>query len=371
MRVLMTTDAVGGVFTYSVQLAQLLRPAGVQVSMVSMGRSLSEQQRAQVRQAGASVVETEYQLEWMDDPWQDVASAGRLLLELERQLDPDVIHVNGYAHAALPWQTPVLLVAHSCVCSWWRAVLGERAPDRYDRYREEVTRGLAAAHVTVAPTASMLACLGEHYGPVQRGRVIANGIVLPSEPEPNKGAFILSAGRVWDRAKNIQALDAAAASLTWPVFVAGDRMDPDGHEAFPLSSVCPLGPLPAAQLSEWMRCAAIYASPARYEPFGLSILEAAAAGCALVLGDIPSLRELWEGAALFVDPADPDALSHALMSLIREPAWRVTLGKNARQRAGRYGGEPMAQSYLALYRSLSASRRAVPEVRGAQQRSSA
>ncbi len=31
--------------------------------------------------------------------------------------------------------------------------------------------------------------------------------------------------------------------------------------------------------------------PARYEPFGLSVLEAALSGCALVLGDIPSLRE--------------------------------------------------------------------------------
>ena len=52
------------------------------------------------------------------------------------------------------------------------------------------------------------------------------------------------------------------------------------------------------------RAPSIYALPARYEPFGLSVLEAALSGCALVLGDIPSLREIWDGAALFVDPDD-------------------------------------------------------------------
>ena len=49
--------------------------------------------------------------------------------------------------------------------------------------------------------------------------------------------------------------------------------------------------------------AAIFAAPAHYEPFGLGILEAAASGCALVLGDIASLRENWDGAAVFL-PAE-------------------------------------------------------------------
>ena len=44
----------------------------------------------------------------------------------------------------------------------------------------------------------------------------------------------------------------------------------------------------------------IFVSAARYEPFGLAVLEAAQAGCALVLSDIPTFRELWDGAALFV-----------------------------------------------------------------------
>ena len=60
----------------------------------------------------------------------------------------------------------------------------------------------------------------------------------------------------------------------------------------------------------WLRRATIFALPARYEPFGLSALEAGLAGCALVLGDIP-MREVWHDAAMFVPPEQPAALENA------------------------------------------------------------
>jgi glycogen synthase len=59
--------------------------------------------------------------------------------------------------------------------------------------------------------------------------------------------------------------------------------------------------------ADWYARASIYALPARYEPFGLSALEAALSGCALILGDIPSLREVWLEAAPYVSPDDESA----------------------------------------------------------------
>ncbi len=73
--------------------------------------------------------------------------------------------------------------------------------------------------------------------------------------------------------------------------------------------------------------AAIFAHPARYEPFGLAVLEAAMAGCALVLGDIPTLRELWDGAAVFVAPGRPDRLGEALAALAADEAGCRALGE--------------------------------------------
>jgi glycosyltransferase involved in cell wall biosynthesis len=352
MKVLMTTDAVGGVFTYCVQLGASLASLSTQVLLASMGRRLSDAQRNEARVAGVSVIESDYRLEWMDDPWLDVERAGEWLLELEDRYQPDLVHVNGYAHAALPWRAPVLLVAHSCVCSWWRAVLEGAAPERYARYRASVSAGLRAARATVAPTAAMLRCLEQEYGTCGRGQVIHNGLDLAPLASAPKQPFVLSAGRVWDPAKNISLLAEAASGLDWPVYVAGDRVGPDDLQAPALPPLRALGFLPREELARWMQQAAIFALPARYEPFGLSILEAAAARCALVLGDIPSLRELWTGAAVFVDPRDPAALRGALAELTRNGARCASLGDLARERAERYGAAAMAQRYADLYRSL-------------------
>jgi glycosyltransferase involved in cell wall biosynthesis len=113
-----------------------------------------------------------------------------------------------------------------------------------------------------------------------------------------------------------------------------------------------LGELPPDELAEWMARASIYALPARYEPFGLSVLEAALAGCALVLGDLPSLREVWEQAAVYVPPGDPGALQHALAALIRDPLLRGVLAASARARAARFTPACMAEAYRALYDEL-------------------
>lgn len=350
MHVLMTVDPLGGVFTYAAELSAWLGSKGARVTWASMGGPLSAEQRRRI--GSRDVLESEFRLEWMDDPWEDVERAGPWLLDIERREKPDVVHLNGYAHAALPFRAPVLVVAHSCVLSWWRAVLGEAAPPRYDRYRQEVSQGLGAASVVVAPTRAMLASLQLEYGGSYPSRVIHNGAAARTS-DFHKESFVLCAGRIWDRAKNIATIDRAAARVRWPVYVAGDAKAPDVRQETPLDNVRPLGILQSSMLASWMRRAAIFASPALYEPFGLAILEAGLAGCALVLGDIPSLRELWHDHALFVPPRDDEALARALQRLIDDPALRRELGKRAQERALEYGSQAMGEAYLDLYDTLS------------------
>src|SRR5204862_8092302 len=117
-----------------------------------------------------------------------------------------------------------------------------------------------------------------------------------------------------------------------------------------------LGELPGDRLAALYGQAAIYALPARYEPFGLTVLEAALSECALVLADIPSLRELWQGAALFVPPSDGHALETALCTLMNQPELTALLAFRARWRALTYSADRMVASYLTLYRQLLARR---------------
>lgn len=357
MKILMTADAVGGVWTYSVELARALAQGHIDVAIATMGPRPSAGQRAEIDSLpGVSLYESDYQLEWMDDPWLDVDRAGDWLLGLESKLRPDIIHLNGYAHGALPWKAPKLIVAHSCVLSWWLAVKNEAAPDRiWLEYGERVRAGLHAADCLVAPTRTMLDSIRLLYGNLRRMYVVPNARNLTALRPTNKEPFIVSAGRLWDEAKNVAALDRISTSLDWPVFLAGDSAPPDRTTDSPAqyANVCRLlGRLSPEALTDVLQRASIFCLPARYEPFGLTVLEAAHSGCALVLGDIPSLRENWDGAAVFANPADDRHLTQTLNELIRDPAKRADLAARASARAARFTVAAMVAKYVEIYSML-------------------
>jgi glycosyltransferase involved in cell wall biosynthesis len=107
--------------------------------------------------------------------------------------------------------------------------------------------------------------------------------------------------------------------------------------------------LSPSDLASWLARAAIYALPARYEPFGLSALEAALSGCALVLGDISSLRENWDGAAVFVPPDDHNRLEAALRRLMEHGEQRESFALLAANRAREFTQSRMVSDYLNVY----------------------
>ena len=350
--VLMTADTVGGVWSYALELAAALGERGVRVSLATMGAPLTPGQRAQAAALPATTVhESAFRLEWQEEPWGDVERAGEWLLSLERRLDPDVVHLNQFAFGALPFVAPTLLVAHSCVCSWWRAVHREPAPARWDRYRQVVGAGLRGATLVGAPTRAMLDSLRENYGVADGGVALPNGRAADRFPPGEKEPVVLSAGRIWDAAKNLAALEEVAGRVPWPIRVAGTDRHPDGGRRA-MQGVTALGELPAARLAAELSHAAIFALPARYEPFGLAALEAALAGCALVLGDVPSLREVWGNTAHFVPPDDHDALARALGELIADEPRRTALARAARDRALGFSPEGMVAAYLGAYARL-------------------
>ncbi|HEX2539519.1 MAG TPA: glycosyltransferase family 4 protein [Caldimonas sp.] len=352
--VLVTADTVGGVWSHVIELAGGLSDVGMRVAIAAMGTPVTAAQREQVEQLpSVTLHEKTYRLEWMADPWRDVRQAGQWLLRLEAQLRPRLVHLNQFTFGALPFAAPTLLVAHSCVLSWWRAVHGEAAPASWDRYRRAVTRGLAGATLVGAPTEAMLGSLATNYGFARPGVVLPNARSQHDYAPAVKEPVILSAGRLWDAAKNLSALEAVAPSLPWPVRVAGSTSQPTGGVR-QTRGVVALGDLSPSALADEMARASIYALPARYEPFGQTALEAALSGCALVLGDVPSLREVWGAAALFVPPDDHAALQAALLQLIDDGSLRRRMAAKAMARALRFTPARMVDAYLSAYAGLVA-----------------
>lgn len=358
MRVLLTTDVVGGVWTYALTLAGALVERGHACALAVIGDP-SPAQVAAIPE-GVHWETASYRLEWDRASESDVSGATRWLETLARQWMPDVVHLNQFAYGTGAFDAPTVVVAHSDVLSWLAEVRGETPGPEWAPYGAWVRAGLRAADMVVAPTCYQSALLGRHYGRAA-DRVIPNGMAVPpdSERSPSRRAsersLVLAAGRAWDEAKGIAVLDEALERLGGrgpSVHLAG-ALDGPGGERFRPSKLHAHGRLSREAMNRLYGNAAVYVATSRYEPFGLAPLEAAMHGCALVLSDIGSFRELWQGAAEFVPVGDPVALGEALMTLLDDPARLDGLAAAARSRA-REGHEvaSMVAGYTALYSEL-------------------
>ncbi|MCU1328220.1 MAG: glycosyl transferase, group 1 [Bryobacterales bacterium] len=352
----MTGDTAGGVWTFTLELADGLSRQGVEVLLATFGGSYSASQLADASSIpNLQLLGSNFKLEWMEDPWDDIEKAGRWLLELEASFKPDLIHLNTLAHGALRWQAPVLLTAHSCVSTWWRAVKGEALPANWSQYQALVETSLNAVDVLTTPSHALMNALRDSYQitvDADRCHVIANSRNPRLFHDRAKEPFVLTAGRLWDEAKNVAAVVRAAPHLLWPVWLAGDQRGPNG-EGVETAGCVALGKLSTEELAGFYARASIYALPARYEPFGLSAVEAALSGCTLVLGDIPSLREVWGDAAVFVPPDDDAALAAIINLLIGDPDLRLRLAQRANDRARQFTTERMADGYISSYRQAA------------------
>lgn len=349
--ILMTADTLGGVWTYAMDLCRVLQRQNINVHLATMGEPLSQSQnRAAAALPNVHIYESRYALEWMNDPWEDVDRAGKWLLGLEQDIQPDLVHLNNYCHGNLPWRAPVLVVGHSCVLSWWKAVKGEKAPPEWKTYHDLIRRGLWQADSIIAVSRYMRDCLEEFYGPLIETKVIYNGRDTDQFKSGAKEEIIFSMGRIWDDAKNMSSLRQIAGELSWPVYLAGEM----GEMERPSSgNVNLLGRISQKEAKGWLAKTAIYVMPAKYEPFGLSVLEAAMSGCALVLGDIPSLKEIWEDAAVYADPWNPAELKEKICFLSENTSERKLMAQKARKRAKRYSMDRFEKNYLNLYRRMS------------------
>jgi glycosyltransferase involved in cell wall biosynthesis len=286
---------------------------------------------------------------------QDASALARvpeLIDDAARRHGADLLHLNLPSQAAgLETDRPLLVVSHSCVTTWFRAVRGTGLPHGWEWQGDINARGLARADLIVAPSQSHAEALRACYGPLPRLRVVLNAVTTPEPTRLPEKPIIIASGRWWDEGKGGAVLDAAAEMTNWPVRMLGPTHGPNGA-AFTAETATLDGELPHPQAIALMREAGIFVSPSLYEPFGLAVAEAARMGLPLVLSDIPTFRELWDGVAVFFPPRDAESLAATLDRLASDPHQRRRLGEAARRRSRRFTPEAQAESMLSLYEGL-------------------
>ncbi|MGE6741323.1 glycosyltransferase family 4 protein [Allorhizobium pseudoryzae] len=346
-RILMTVDAVGGVWRYAMDLARGLSAAGITTVFAGFGPEPDDAKRREAEALGKLVWLTA-PLDWMAQSERDLCEVGPQIAALAAREGVDLLHLNLPSQAVdLVVERPVVTVSHSCVVTWFSAVRGHSVPEPWAWQERVNAEGLRRSDAVVVPSGSHADMITRSYGVMLQLSVVYNATRLPAET-PRKEPFVFAAGRWWDDGKNGRALDEAAEHTHWPILMAGPTRGPSGQQVALLAAKSK-GELSHSDTMNHLVKAAIFVSPSIYEPFGLAALEAARLGAALVLSDIPTYRELWQDAALFVDPHDPRAIADAINRLSHDSALRLALSTRSQAVSSAFTLERQVNDMTRIY----------------------
>ena len=370
MHVLVTTDTLSGVWSYTRELVTGLTTRGHRVTLVSLGEIPLPQETSWMDGLhGLAYHPTAFRLEWMQEAESELVDSAAYLRGMIAELKPDLLHLNHFCFGSLATSVPKVVVAHGDYLSWWNAVHGtEPKPSPWLRwYRQTVREGLAKADAVVAPSFWMLESLQNCFQEPAHGSVIYNGRnPIFFNPYLAKDDCVLAIGRLLDAGKQVNLITQHRHPV--PVCIVGSE-PPIERLKLPIradvkvsageSTVALKGPQTEAQLRNLYGRSAIYAATSRYEPFGMAALEAALSRCAIVANDIPSFREIWGDAALYFDSNDASSLAATIRRLTNQRDLCRAYANRAYNRAReRFTAKRMMDEYLALYSELLSTRSA-------------
>ncbi len=352
MRLLITTDTIGGVWTFSIELAEELLDRGCAIALVSFGREPSATQQrtcdvlADRFPERFLYVASNIPLEWMEANGSAFENAAPLLTRIAKEFEVDLLHSNQLCFGALNLQIPRIVTVHSDVLSWAQSC-GKALADSpwLRRYLSLVRSGLVGATAVVTPTRWMMRTLAKLYVLPQARIVIPNGRSIPPSEEPARILQAITAGRLWDPAKDLSLLKDVHSPV--PILVAGETEHESSAAPPVLGPFKLLGNMAENQLLKLFRQSAIYLCTSIYEPFGLAPLEAALCGCAVLARDIPSLHEVWQSGALYF--GDAASLSILLNRLSDSPQTLHSMQMRSEQRAQHFNRDRMVEQYLTLF----------------------
>ena len=229
MRVLLTTDTTGGVWTVTQELTTQLLQRGHAVALVSLGRQPSREQQVwcatQNLAHGPSFQFTASNVpqESMEKNEFVFTQGAGVLSHVARQFRPDLLHSSQFCFGALSLDIPKLVTAHSDVLSWADACRprGLEKSRWLQQYRSLVTQGLQSCDAIAFPTRWMALELGRHYDNLPPSYLIPNGRSLDPPESRHRTVQAVTVGRLWDEAKNIEMLRAVNSPI--PIHVADER----------------------------------------------------------------------------------------------------------------------------------------------------
>jgi glycosyltransferase involved in cell wall biosynthesis len=204
----------------------------------------------------------------------------------------------------------------------------------------------AGARTVVAPL-GVSPMLAPQLEGAERAALPAPGFVLATgtlEPRKNLPRLV-AAYRQMPEALRARHPLVVVGALGWETGATLDALDSLGAAAIRLGYVSD------AALAELYRRCAAFCYPSLGEGFGLPVLEAMAAGAAVLTSNVSSLPEVGGDAVAYADPHDVSDIACGLQRLLGDEGAREDLGRRARVRAASFSWTRFAEITLAALRS--------------------
>lgn len=152
--------------------------------------------------------------------------------------------------------------------------------------------------------------------------------------------------------KNPETIVETARRLDVPFKIAGSGWREHIPDTPAFENVETLGYVPKKELIDLYKRAAVFYFPTLHEGFGLPIIEAMAAGCAVVTSDVYSVPEVAGDAAVLCEPNDVVRHTTEITDLLDDDGRRNALSERATARASEFTWEKAARETEVVYRSL-------------------
>lgn len=254
----------------------------------------------------------------------------------------DVVHLHEplmpiVGPALLTTSVPLVATAHAAPPSWVKSIY-RMTPRRWWTGRVVTAVSKAAAAPLGRP--ALLIPNGVEVAAFRLSEVKReNMVVFLGRSDRRKGLEVLL--RAWDRIRR----DAGNAEL---VVLGSDGPDENG--------IVFRGRVYEEDKRLDLARAAIYVAPnLGGESFGITLVEAMAAGCALVVSKLEPFREVAGDAALYVAPGDPTALAAAVTRLLGSSSERAALAEAALARVRSFDWSVVLPQYLECYEAAAGS----------------
>jgi len=115
-----------------------------------------------------------------------------------------------------------------------------------------------------------------------------------------------------------------------------------------------VGRLTKEKVAQLMAAANVFVLPSKMESFGLSLLEASAAGVPVVCSNAGGVPEVFQDGfnALLYPPGDDNAMAKAIICLIQDRELAKTISANAVETASKFTWEMTAERTLRVYKEV-------------------